>query len=196
MINLNRRLVLASESPRRLRIFRQVGLEPEVRPQVIDENIVMADDPAQMALRLAELKAKSAAESVEDGIVVGADTIVVLQDEIFGKPTDANHAAQMLRALSGKKHKVITAFCIIEKPTGTCVTDREETSVFFKKLSDEEISAYIEKEQPFDKAGSYGIQDSSALFIERIEGCYNNVVGFPIARFYEALQELKAKNLL
>ena len=188
MLRINRKFILASTSPRRLHLLRQVGIEPEVVPSEVEENNGNDLPPRELALDLAERKARNVAEKIDDGLIVGADTIVVIDDVILGKPSGKEEAAEMLRTLSGRTHKVITAFCLVEKPTGISVIDSEETDVSFNELSSQEIEDYVNSGKPLDKAGAYGIQDFSALFVRKIDGCYNNVVGFPLARFYRALK--------
>ena len=198
ILNISRRLILASQSPRRLNLLEQLRLHPEVIPstvpEVFDDSLSIEDN----VVSLAELKAKSVSEKIEDGIIVGADTLVVLNEEVLGKPADPADAFRMLRKLSGKMHKVITAFCVYSTPEELYFTDVETTKVFFKEQSDEEIERYIAAEQPFDKAGAYGIQDKSAVFVKKIEGSYENVMGFPLTLFYKAMTDsnnIKSLNL-
>ena len=189
MLSLPKPLVLASASPRRSQLLRQVGFEFSVIPSDIPEPVEDDRSPERHVLDLALAKALKVAEGVESAIVVGADTIVVLDGEILGKPADEREAFSMLRKLSGRTHEVFTGFALVDRPSGKTTSGYEVTRVTFRPLLDEEIRRYIELDRPFDKAGSYGIQDRSALFVERIEGCYYNVVGFPLARFYVYLKE-------
>lgn len=121
-------------------------------------------------------------------MIVGADTIVVLENEIMGKPKDRREARKMLGRLSGKSHTVYTGFAVIDQPSGKTLTEYEKTRVTFRELEDEEIARYIEADNPLDKAGAYGIQDRSAIFVTGIQGCFYNVVGFPLTRFYSSLK--------
>ena len=178
------RLILASQSPRRAQLLSQIGLEFMVVPSHLDEDAITVTDPTQHVLTLSRLKAEHVAGQIGDGLVVGADTIVVLDDQILGKPVDESDAFQMLRRLSGRTHQVYTGFTIIERPQGRLVSSYEMTNVHFRDLQDWEIDNYIATRHPMDKAGAYGIQDQSAVFADRIEGCFYNVVGFPLTRFY------------
>ena len=190
MIDLyNQKFILASSSPRRLKLLQQIGINPEVIHPVVNEAEVKTRNAVDRVVALAQLKANAVADKVDEGIIIGADSAVVIDDKILGKPSNSEEARSMLRALSGKLHTVVTAFCLRNASNGQTVTELEETGVIFRKLTEEEIHAYILKEKPFDKAGSYGIQDSGALFVDRIEGCYNNIVGFPLTRFYKTITD-------
>ena len=190
MIDLNnQKFILASSSPRRLKLLQQIGINPEVIHPVVNETEVNTRNAVDSVVSLSKLKANAVADKVDEGIIIGADTIVTIDDEILGKPSNSEDAQSMLRKLSGNLHKVLTAFCLRNASNGQMVTEIEETSVIFRRLTEEEIRSYILKEQPFDKAGSYGIQDSGALFVDRIEGCYNNIVGFPLTRFYKVITD-------
>ncbi|MCW5982855.1 MAG: septum formation inhibitor Maf [Bryobacteraceae bacterium] len=182
-----RRLVLASASPRRKEILESAGI-PFVRRAVdISEEPFPRETAGEHVRRLAETKAAAAA--CEDGeVVLGADTVVVVDGEILGKPADARDAARMLRALAGREHEVVTGICL--KTGSRSVTDEERTRVRFVPLSDDEIAAYVASGEPMDKAGAYGIQGAASKFIDRVEGCYFNVVGLPVARVYRWLKEL------
>ncbi|TFB12561.1 septum formation protein Maf [Candidatus Marinimicrobia bacterium MT.SAG.3] len=197
-MTFSRRFILASQSPRRLKLLEQLGLHPEVIPSTLPEVYDDSLSIEENIKSLAELKAKSVSENIEDGIIVGADTVVVLDEEVLGKPADPAGAFKILRKLSGKMHRVITAFCVYSTPEERYFTDVETTRVFFKEQSDEEIKRYISTEQPFDKAGAYGIQDKSAVFVKKIEGSYENVMGFPLTLFYKAMTDpnnVKSLNL-
>jgi len=182
-LQLPKPLVLASQSPRRAQLLKQIGFSFEVIPSDIEENSNI--QPAEkLAVELAKKKAKDISVKVENRIVVGADTLVVLDEKILGKPTSKNEACQMLKALSGKRHHVYTGIAIIDADTGKMVSDSECTAVSFRVLDEIEIVHYVEQDNPLDKAGAYGIQDFSAVFVNRIEGCYYNVMGFPLSCFY------------
>ena len=190
MIDLyNQKFILASSSPRRLKLLQQIGINPEVIHPVVNEAEVKTRNAVDRVVALSQLKANAVADKVDEGIIIGADSAVVIDDKILGKPSNSEEARSMLRKLSGKLHTVVTAFCLRNASNGQTVTELEETGVIFRKLTEEEIHAYILKEKPFDKAGSYGIQDSGALFVDRIEGCYNNIVGFPLTRFYKTITD-------
>ena len=199
ILNFSRRFILASQSPRRLKLLEQLGLHPEVIPSTEPEEFDASLSTEENIKSFAELKAKSVSEKIEDGIIVGADTVVVLDEEVLGKPADPADALRMLRKLNGNMHSVITAFCVYSTPEERYISAVETTKVFFKEQSDEEIERYIKAEQPFDKAGAYGIQDKTALFVKKIEGSYENVMGFPLTLFYKAMTDpnnIKSLNLL
>ena len=176
-----RRLILASASPRRRELLVQAGLDFEVSPAHINEDLRPDEDPIAYVVRLAREKAEAVYAQVRDSeaIVIGADTTVTLDGHILAKPEDANDAGRMLRMLSGRTHRVITGVAIASA-TGVEVA-AEVTGVQFLTLTDDEIAAYIATGEPMDKAGAYGIQGYAAKWIPRIEGCYFNVVGLPLA---------------
>ncbi len=190
-----RRIILASSSPRRRVLFQQLGLRFEVKENNVQEIIDPAKTPQENVLRLSYLKAEQAAAPIDDGIVIGADTLVVLDQHVLGKPNNGGEAEAMLRLLSGREHKVYTGFTIFNKPDGKYCSDVEVTKVKFRVLEDEEIRDYVRSGSPLDKAGAYGIQDDfGAVFVERIEGCFYNVVGFPLTRFYLSLRKFLRDN--
>jgi septum formation protein len=183
-------LILASQSPRRRLLLKQIGLKFSVRPSSVREDLLDHESPAQNARRIALAKAIDVARRVKRGVVVGADTIVVLGNEILGKPRTAAEARRMLRRLSGKQHIVYTAFALVDASTGRKMVDLERTKVKFRRLGAAEIADYVASGSPMDKAGAYGIQDDyGAVFVERVEGCFYNVVGFPLTRFYLDLKK-------
>jgi septum formation protein len=185
------RLILASQSPRRRVLLRQIGLKFSVRPSAVREDLLDHETPEHNAKRIALNKALEIARSSRRGIVIGADTIVVLKGVILGKPRSQREAEKMLRTLSGKRHTVYTGFALVDVETGRRIVDIEKTNVWFRRLTREEIKEYVASGSPMDKAGAYGIQDDyGAVFVERIEGCFYNVVGFPLTKFYEALQSM------
>lgn len=176
-----RRLILASASPRRRELLAQAGFTFEVHPAHINEDLHAGEDPIDYVVRLAREKAEAvyAQTADTDAVTLGADTTVTLDGHILAKPEDAADAARMLRLLSGRTHRVITGVAIASS-IGVEVA-AEVTGVQFLTLSDDEIAAYIETGEPMDKAGAYGIQGYAAKWIPRIEGCYFNVVGLPLA---------------
>ena len=177
--------ILASESPRRRDLLRQIGLKFQIMPSNIDEVIDEAVPPDMHVKILAERKARDVGFHLSDGIVLGADTIVVVSDEILTKPADDADAIRMLQRLSGEQHKVYTGFSILEIPSWRCVTEVECTDVWFRKLSADEIVRYVESGSPMDKAGAYGIQDDfGAVFVSKVCGDFYNVVGLPLSHFY------------
>lgn len=179
-------IILASKSPRRQELLKMMDLDFKVVLKEVDESYPGGLEPAQVAVYIADKKARAFMEQENDSIVITADTIVAYNNEILGKPEDAEHALEMLTKLSGSKHQVFT---------GVSLTYREEilsffdlTEVYFKPLTSEQIEYYIESYKPFDKAGSYGIQDWIGLVaVERIEGSYTNVMGLPTEKLYQAL---------
>ena len=178
------KLVLASKSPRRSEILKTAGIDFTVRVADADENIPDGTKPQDAVVFLAARKAM-AVERADDELVLGADTVVVLDNKILGKPKDRDDAYNMIKSLSGRVHSVFTGVCAIGN--GVSVTFAEETKVEFLPLTDEEINAYTDTIEPYDKAGAYGIQGLASKFIRGIEGDYFNVVGLPISRIYEKI---------
>jgi septum formation protein len=188
-------LILASSSPRRKKLLRQVGLSFLVKPSSVEERFRSTESPAQNAKRIAMEKALNVRDSLKSGIIIGADTIVVLGKTILGKPKDKEDAQRMLRMLSGKTHRVYTGFALVDVETGRRYAGVEETSVTFRKLSADEIRRYVTSGSPMDKAGAYGIQDDyGAVFVEKVEGCFYNVMGFPLSRFFTVLNQFVRSN--
>lgn len=189
MVNLNNiPLILASQSPRRLQLLKMLGINFQVIASTVDESKFKEQDPVSHVLNLSRLKAQDVAQNIARGIVVGADTIVVLASRIIGKPQDTAEARSFLELLSGQTHEVYTGFTLIHRPDDRYFSDYEVTRVHFRVLQSWEIDYYVDTQSPMDKAGAYGIQDLSAIFVDRIEGCFYNVVGFPLAKFYQSLQ--------
>ena len=193
------RIILASASPRRAELLRQIGIVFEVRP-VPDEDHPEAaplrvppgspvlQSAEQLARALAESKASAVAASIPDAVVIGADTIVVAEQGILGKPADANDAARMLRLLSGRRHHVVSAVAVQYFSKGLRLVDSAVTAVWFRDLREDEIAAYVATGEPLDKAGAYGIQGRAALFVDRLEGDYFTVVGLPLVRLATLLE--------
>ena len=187
------KLILASGSPRRAEILNFVGWEFEKRVADIDETNLPDEKPDDYVQRLAREKAEAIAVYYEDALVLGADTIVVIDKQIIGKPKDLDDARRMLRLLSGKRHEVFTGVALVKKETELnpkSIVDLQKTAVKFAELSDEEIEFLVEKGEPLDKAGAYAVQAQAALFIEEIEGDYWNVVGLPVNLVYRLMQEI------
>jgi septum formation protein len=190
MLKINKTIVLASTSPRRQNLLKQLGLNFIVHPSGIEENLSQVSSPEEYVLTLSRKKAIEVAKNYNDALIISADTIVVLDGEIINKPQDPDEARQMLKKLSGKTHKVYTGFTILDTKTNKIYSDFEVTDVKFRELEDDEIEQYIATGSPFDKAGAYGIQDDyGAVFVERINGCFYNVVGFPLTKFYLAMKK-------
>lgn len=182
---MKRKLILASASPRRQELLAQLGLQFEVSIPSVPES--KGRDPIMAAEQAALSKAFEIAGKIEDAVVIGADTVVVVDDEILGKPRSASEAVKMLKKLSGRTHRVITGMAVVDS-AGRRVVNHDITFVVFRSLSEEEIRAYVDSGEGLDKAGSYGIQGLGALFIPRIEGSYSNVVGLPLAKLDEMLK--------
>lgn len=186
-------LILASQSPRRKKLLKQIGMKFRVVKSHAAEIISPHQSPGENAQRIALEKAIDVAARLRKGIVIGADTIVVLDHHVLGKPKSKDDAKRMLRLLSGREHSVFTGFALKDAETGKQTAGIEETKVRFRKLNEKEIVEYIDSGSPMDKAGAYGIQDDfGAVFVERVNGCFYNVVGFPLARFYSTLQQFTA----
>ena len=179
-------LVLASASPRRAEILASAGIEFVRRPAVVDETRLPGEEPRAYVERLARVKARI--ELAEGEIALGADTVVVVDGEVLGKPVDRADAERMLRLISGRSHEVLTAFCVHGR--GFEHAETVHTTVFFSPLSDHDIVTYVASGEPMDKAGAYAIQGAASKFIERIEGCYFNVVGLPVSRVWKTLREV------
>jgi septum formation protein len=187
-MNLSKRLVLASQSPRRASLLNQIGLTFDIIPSHIAEVHTPGHQPAEIVLSLSQAKAHEVARTVPDAIIIGADTIVVLDGMILEKPGTPTEAITMLRRLSGREHEVYTGFTLLETPDMHERSSFERTLVRFRTLSEDEITAYVASGSPMDKAGAYGIQDDyGAVFVESISGCFYNVVGFPLTKFYVTL---------
>ncbi len=186
---MGRKLVLASASPRRREILSNLGVPFDVIPGSVEEEVSAEEKPSSYVLRLAVQKALAVGKSQDHGVVIGADTIVLLDGRILGKPKDEAEAKEMLRALSGREHIVITGIGLADIDNHRTWSGEEQTVVYFRPLTDEEIDTYVATGEPLDKAGAYGIQGKGGFFIRRIEGDYFNVVGLPVCLLYELLQE-------
>ena len=188
MINKNVPIYLASKSPRRKVLLKQLNLEFKVFSVECDESFKRNESFIQTVKRLSLIKLKAAKKIHNDGIIITADTLVVLDKEIIGKPKNKKDAVKILKKLSNKTHKVYTGFCVHNAFKNITITDYEKTLVTFKKLSDKEIKSYVNSGSPLDKAGAYGIQDDfGTVFVKKINGCYNNVMGLPLYKVYNAL---------
>ncbi len=187
-------IILASSSPRRQSLLENLGICFSTISTNIDESFLPQESPRNAVRRLARLKAERAIPLLrENCLLIAADTIVVLDGQVMGKPGSKDDALEMLTQLSGRCHEVITAICI--RTAGGCEVEDETTRVYFRHLSEEEIRAYVASGEPADKAGAYGIQGRGGLLVQRIEGCYFNVVGLPMSRLYLMLKK-QGVNLL
>jgi septum formation protein len=185
-----RKLILASRSPRRADILRREKVEFEVRIPPDVEGGKAPSDPVDHVLSLSKRKAASVAEEVEDTIVLGADTIVVLDGEILGKPQDREHAFSTLKKLSGRTHRVYTGITLVNKRNGKVISDYDVTDVKFNQLDDGKIWDYIDTKEPMDKAGAYGIQGMGGFLVESIRGSLDNVIGLPTGKLREMLAKI------
>jgi septum formation protein len=191
MIKTDLPIFLASKSPRRKKLLEQINLEFEVVVVDVDESVRDNEPPVEMVTRLALEKSIAAAGIIKKGIIITADTTVVLNSGILGKPLNEEDAVRILRLLSGNTHIVYTGFSVYNTETGNRITDYEKTLVTFIEMSEDDIRDYIKSGSPMDKAGGYGIQDDfGAVFVKEICGCYYNVVGLPLSKIYIALKRI------
>ena len=190
-----KRIVLASASPRRKELLEQIGLQFEVEPSNCDEEITSGSEPHEMARKLSLGKATAAASKHRNALIIAADTLVVFGNRILGKPHTDSEAREMLRALNGQAHSVITGFTILDTESGKVLSRSVETRVHMRKLTLREIDSYVRSKEPLDKAGGYAIQGLGAVLVDRIEGDYFNVVGLPLSAMAESLKEFGIKVL-
>ncbi len=191
MLKKNIPIYLASQSPRRKSLLKQIGLEFKTFSVKLNEEILDGEHPIKTVKRLSLEKLKLAETIVSEGIVITADTIVVIDGEIIGKPRTYSEAKVILKRLSGKTHFVYTGYSIKNIVKNKLITDYRKTSVTFRELSNFEINEYVKTGSPMDKAGAYGIQDDyGALFISKINGCYYNVMGLPLSKVFLSLKEV------
>ena len=204
MKDMDRKIILASQSPRRIQLLQQIGIDAEVRPSHLEE-CIHSSDPAEVVRELALQKAgdiaaqyipagENGASHTEENlpikgpVVIGADTVVAVDGKILGKPKDHEEAYEMIRMIAGRKHQVFTGVAVVHD--GKAESFVEKTDVHVYEMSDAEIRAYADSEEPMDKAGAYGIQGAFGKFIRGIEGDYNTVVGLPVAHLYQVLKTL------
>lgn len=187
MSSLSPRLILASASPRRAELLRAAGIEFDVMPADVDEAMDPEDWPDGYVRRVAQLKAEAVIPHAPGRAILGADTIVIVDNQVLGKPVDADEARRMLRLLSGREHTVMTAVCLVNPAaeSGRIQTKVVRTTVEFGPLSEGDIDWYVASGEPLDKAGAYAIQGLASRFVTRIDGSYSNVVGLPVATVYE-----------
>jgi septum formation protein len=185
---LPRRIVLASASPRRRDLLQAAGFDVVIRPSDADE-LTDGLAPRDLVIANARRKTLPVAASLRGDLVLGADTVVVLDGEILGKPRDRSHAAEMLGRLSGRVHEVLTGVCLVRGGSNKVCLFVESTRVSFRSLDEATISSYLAEIDPLDKAGSYAAQEDQGRLIERIEGSLENVIGLPVARVIEALRQ-------
>lgn len=185
-------IILASASPRRTELMALAGIEFSVLPADINEDVLPGETPAEHVMRLSREKSDAVAGKTDGRYFIGADTVVVLDERIMGKPVDEDEAFRMLSDLSGRNHEVITGFSVLDKVSGVHLSRCVRTEVTFKLLSEAEIRAYIATGCPMDKAGAYAIQGGAVHFIRSICGSYTNVIGLPMTELYETLYQLGA----
>ncbi|NCC59883.1 MAG: septum formation protein Maf [Verrucomicrobiae bacterium] len=192
-VQLAEKFILASASPRRAELLKRVGLPFEVRVSDVEELQSECDSARELCEKNAYSKADSVAQKYPGRWVIGADTLVVCENKVYGKPVDLTQARQTLEILSGKRHEVITGVALVKKNNGSQCSQKVfsvVTGVAFRNLSPEDISAYFSKTNPLDKAGAYGIQDHGEMIIEDIEGSLSNVIGLPVEELMEQLSKL------
>lgn len=185
-----KKIILASCSPRRSEILKRFNIEFEIKPSSVDEDFTEGEDPKDVVEMLALRKCRDVANRSQNGeIVIAADTIVVYSDKILGKPVDKSDARKMIHSLSGKSHQVITGIAIIDLETGIESVDCQVTDVLFRHLTDDKIERYLNTEEYVDKAGAYGIQGYGEVLVKSINGSFSNVVGLPISKLDEMLED-------
>lgn len=186
---MKKKIILASQSPRRKQLLEQIGLDFEIIPSNFEENMEGEKFSPKLIETLAYQKALEVSQrNDEQALIIAADTVVILGKDLLGKPKNEQEAKIMLQKLSNKTHKVVTAIAIIDKYENKTLINHAESKVTFKKLSDREIQDYIKTGEPMDKAGAYGIQAYGSIFVTKVEGCYNNIVGLPLNLLSEMLK--------
>jgi len=184
------RLILASNSPRRKQLLENVGLVFGVIPSHVDEQQIEMTVPQRLVKTLATAKAKEVSRAHPKSWVIGADTIVVIDDRVLGKPSSVEDAREMIQRLNGQSHDVFTGYAICCEKEKHCTCEVERTEVFFKQISESEIEWYLQTEEPYDKAGAYAIQEIGSFLVKRIHGSYTNVVGLPVCEIIDYLFQL------
>ena len=190
MIMPNRKIILASKSPRRKELLEQIGLRFKIRESEYQEDMKAKDDPYELVKFLALQKTKDVARHYDDAIIIGADAFIIYEDHFIGKPKNESEAKEMLKNFSGKEHSVVSGFAVIDTKNNITVNDYGEAKVKFKKLNDQEIEDYIVTGEPIDKAGGYAIQGKAGGFIESINGDYYSIIGLPLNKVYCALRKM------
>lgn len=191
-ISLSAPLILASASPRRRELLRFVGLKFKTIPAHLNEDYIEGESPREHVKRLSQDKAIAIAKKYPNAVVLGADTIVVIDKSILGKPENKYQARKMLKKLSSREHKVYTGFTIAQEASKVCYTNVVLSAVKFKKISPQELEWYVASDEPYDKAGGYAVQGKGAYFIKSIRGSYTNVIGLPLCEVLETLKKLEA----
>ena len=191
MFTTQKRLILASASPRRKEMLANLGLDFEVRVAEVDEVPLYGESPKEFVLRAAIEKASDITAKHPDAWVLGADTIVVCQGEILGKPKDVSEAQRMLMRLAGQMHRVLTGFCLKREQENISVNRVIATEVYFSAFTEAIAAAYVATGEPLDKAGAYGIQGRGGVLVEKIDGSYSNVVGLPLVETIDEMLRYK-----
>ncbi|WP_297406003.1 nucleoside triphosphate pyrophosphatase [uncultured Cetobacterium sp.] len=182
-------MILASKSPRRKEILQQMGFNLEIKVKEIEE-ISDKEELTEQIMDISKKKVMEVANENRDSFVVGADTVVEIDGKVLGKPKDEIEAKNMLKLLSGRGHRVVTALTLVNKEKNISISDYVKSEVFFREITEEEIDWYISTKEPMDKAGSYGIQGLGAVFVERIDGDFFSIMGFPINKFMNILKNI------
>ena len=190
-MTINNKIILASKSPRRAEILKMIKVNFKVVPSKIKEEINPKIEQNEIAINISRTKAEIVSHKYPNDIIIGADTIVIFKDRIFGKPKDKNESKKMLKALSGNSHKVITGVTIVNEELGFLKTFSETTEVFVQKIPKKQIEFYVNNYNTLDKAGSYGIQEWFSVWIKKINGCYYNVMGLPVSKLHRYLVEIE-----
>ena len=192
MVSTAERFILASASPRRIELLSLLGLSFEIMPSHIEEAFVQGETPREHVLRLSEDKAQRASILHPEAWVMGADTIVIINGDVLGKPRTPDEAKEMLGKLSGQIHTVFTGFTVARKSTDILIRDAVESSVRFREIPEDEMAWYIRSPEPYDKAGGYAVQGMGAFFIKEIYGSYTNVMGLPLCEVVDVLKKVGA----
>lgn len=193
-VDVNRKIILASGSPRRKELLEKLGLEFEVIKSDFDENSIEIKNPKKLVAKLAESKAEEVSNKeniTSDSLIISADTIVVFKNEILGKPKDELDAMRMLKLLNAQKHQVYTAMCVLDMKNMSKRTSVVKTDVVFDKVKDETIMEYIKTGEPMDKAGAYGIQDGGSVLVKKINGDFFAVMGLSVNKLFQELKRIK-----
>lgn len=185
----SKKIILASSSPRRKKLLQQLNIPFIIDPSAVEELIDENQNPNKIVEQLSIKKAKEVGKRHKNAVIIAADTLVFLENKIFGKPKTEKDAFEMLKKLSGKTHTIITGLTVLDTSSKKITTNSVKTTVYMKNMTDKEINWYIQTKEPFDKAGGYGIQELGVIFIEKIEGDYSNVVGLPLFLLYDILSK-------
>jgi len=192
VVTTSGRFILASASARRIELLSLLGLRFEIMPSNVDEKFMKGEAPRDHVLRLSEEKAKMASALHPEAWVMGADTIVIINGDVLGKPRTPDEAKEMLGRLSGQIHKVFTGFTVARKSADILIRDAVESSVRFREIPEDEMAWYIRSQEPYDKAGGYAVQGMGAFFIKEIYGSYTNVMGLPLCEVVDVLKRIGA----